>query len=162
MTSAPPPLQRGRVTGAPRPQLSTPGLPNLRLAHGPVRCLCVSAAILLAGHFRTRMRVSRKKVPLAVLLESTWRSHTRRWSCQIYHCAEMKFVWWGCSSIAKKKCERAPLRPCLPSDPQCREPDKTQEGYYLQHGVLGVSEVSSTRLCLIKKSGLLTPGHSRP
>ena len=39
------PLQRGRVKGAPQPQLSTPGSRNPRLAHGPVRCLCVSARV---------------------------------------------------------------------------------------------------------------------
>ena len=45
LAEGPLPLQRGRVTGAPRPQLSTPGSPNPRLAHGPVRCLCVSARV---------------------------------------------------------------------------------------------------------------------
>ena len=49
----PPPLQRGRVKGAPRPQLSTPVSPNPRLAHGPVRCLCVSARV----HQVPRLRV---------------------------------------------------------------------------------------------------------
>ena len=37
-----------------------------------------------------------KKVPLAVLLKLAWRSHTRRWSSQIGHCAEIKFEWRGC------------------------------------------------------------------
>ena len=40
--------------------------------------------------------VSRKKVPLAVLLKLTWRIHTRRWSWQIQHFAGIKFEWWGC------------------------------------------------------------------
>ena len=39
----------------------------------------------------------RKKVPFVVLLKLTWRSHTRRWSFQIHHCAEIKFECRGCS-----------------------------------------------------------------
>ena len=53
LAEGPLPLQRGRVKGAPRPQLSTPGSPNPRLAHGPVRCLCVSARV----HQVPRLRV---------------------------------------------------------------------------------------------------------
>ena len=53
LAEGPLPLQRGRVKGAPRPQLSTPGSPNPRLAHGPVRCLCVSARV----HQIPRLRV---------------------------------------------------------------------------------------------------------
>ena len=45
LAEGPLPLQRGRVKGAPRPFLSTPGSPNPRLAHGPVRCLCVSVRV---------------------------------------------------------------------------------------------------------------------
>ena len=45
LAEGPLPLQRGRVKGAPRPLLSTPGSPNPRLAHGPVRCLCVSVRV---------------------------------------------------------------------------------------------------------------------
>ena len=53
LAEGPLPLQRGRVKGAPRPQLSTPGSPNPRLAHGPVRCLCVSVRV----HQIPRLRV---------------------------------------------------------------------------------------------------------
>ena len=53
LAEGPPPLQRGRVKGAPRPLLSTPGSPNPRLAHGPVRCLCVSVRV----HQIPRLRV---------------------------------------------------------------------------------------------------------
>ena len=52
--------------------------------------------VILASHFRTRMGLQIKKVPLAVLLKLAWRSHTRRWSSQIDHCAEIKFEWRGC------------------------------------------------------------------
>ena len=41
------------MKGAPRPHLSTPGSPNLRLAHGSVRCLCVS----VRAHQIPRLRV---------------------------------------------------------------------------------------------------------
>ena len=57
LAEGPPPLQRGRVKGTPRPQLSTPGSPNPRLAHGLVRCLCVSARvhqILVCVYVRVR------------------------------------------------------------------------------------------------------------
>ena len=47
------PLQRGRVKGVRRPLLSTPGSPNPWLAHGPVRCLCVSVRV----HQIPRLRV---------------------------------------------------------------------------------------------------------
>ena len=53
LAEGPLPLQRGRVKGAPRPLLSTPGSPNPRLAHGPVRCLCVSVRV----HQIPRLRV---------------------------------------------------------------------------------------------------------
>ena len=53
LAEGPLPLQRGRVKGAPRPHLSTPGSPNPRLAHGPVRCLCVSVRV----HQIPRLRV---------------------------------------------------------------------------------------------------------
>ena len=53
LAEGPLPLQRGRVKGAPRPPLSTPGSPNPRLAHGPVRCLCVSVRV----HQIPRLRV---------------------------------------------------------------------------------------------------------
>ena len=53
LAEGPLPLQRGRVKGAPRPLLSTPGSPNPRLAHGPVRCLCVNVRV----HQIPRLRV---------------------------------------------------------------------------------------------------------
>jgi len=53
LAEGPLPLQRGRVKGAPRPPMSTPGSPNPRLAHGPVRCLCVSVRV----HQIPRLRV---------------------------------------------------------------------------------------------------------
>ena len=43
--------------------------------------------------------VSRKKVPLAVLLKLTWRSHTRRWSFQIHHCGEINLSGGGVSPV---------------------------------------------------------------
>jgi len=53
LAEGPLPLQRGRVKGAPRPLMSPPGSPNPRLAHGPVRCLCVSVRV----HQIPRLRV---------------------------------------------------------------------------------------------------------
>ena len=45
LAEGPLPLQRGRMKGAPRPLLSTLSSQNPRLAHGPVRCLCVCVRV---------------------------------------------------------------------------------------------------------------------
>ena len=56
LAEGPLPLQRGHVKGAPRPLLSTPDSLNLRLAHGPVRCLCSGPECKIHTQTRTRRR----------------------------------------------------------------------------------------------------------